>query len=169
MKNKVIRRNAEGKMNIARIKQRPVRLPDGGKRGVRTQFGALCWRRVGDTVQVLLITSRRRKRWIVPKGWPVDGATPAESAETEAFEEAGVKGKVLPSCLGIFSYIKELDEGEHLPCVVALFPVKVKKIFNDWPEKDERRRKWLPLEKAAKRVDDPELGAILASFDPKSL
>lgn len=169
MKNKEIRRNAKGKMSIARIKQRPVRLPDDGKRGVRTQFGALCWRRVGDTVQVLLVTSRRSKRWIVPKGWPVDGATPAESAATEAFEEAGVKGKALPSCLGIFSYNKEVYEGENLPCVVALFPVEVKIVLNDWPEKDERRRKWLPLKKAAKKVDDPELGAILAGFDPKSL
>ena len=169
MKNKEIRLKAKGTMSVARIKQRPLSLPDDGKRGVRTQFGALCWRRVGEKIQVLLITSRRRGRWIVPKGWPVDGSTPAEAAETEAFEEAGVKGKAQPSCLGIFSYNKELDEGEHLPCVVALFPVKVKKIFNDWPEKGERQRKWLSLKKASQKVDDPELGAILAGFDPTSL
>ncbi len=169
MKSKPIRRKAKGKMSIARIKQRPMRLPDDGKRGVRTQFGALCWRKVGDKIQVLLITSRRRKRWIVPKGWPVDGATPAQAAETEAFEEAGVKGKVTPSCLGIFSYNKDLGDGDQLPCVVALFPIKVKKMLDSWPEKKERRRKWMSLKKAAKRVDDPELSAILAGFDPKAL
>lgn len=169
MKNKQIRRKANDKMSIARIKQRPMRLPDDGKRGVRTQFGALCWRRVGDKVQVLLVTSRRRGRWIVPKGWPVDGATPAEAAETEAYEEAGVKGKVTPSVLGIFSYTKGLDEGEQLPCVVALFPVKVKKVLNSWPEQSERRRKWMSLKKAAKKVDDPELASILAGFDPKAI
>ncbi|MEP0091568.1 MAG: NUDIX hydrolase [Paracoccaceae bacterium] len=151
------------------MKQRPMRLPDDGKRGVRTQFGALCWRKVGDKIQVLLVTSRRRGRWVVPKGWPVDGATPAQSAETEAYEEAGVKGKAAQSCLGIFSYDKDLGEGEQLPCVVALFPIKVKKVLSNWPEQKERRRKWMSLKKAAKRVDDPELGAILAGFDPKAL
>lgn len=169
MKNKPIRRKAKSSMSIARIKQRPMRLPDDGKRGVRTQFGALCWRNVGDQVQVLLITSRRRGRWIVPKGWPVDGATPAEAAETEAFEEAGVKGKVTPAVLGIFSYTKDLEEGERLPCVVALFPLKVKKMLNNWPEQSERRRKWMSLKKAAKKVDDPELASILAGFDPKAI
>ncbi len=169
MKRQDLRRKAKGKMSIARIKQRPMRLLDDGKRGVRTQFGALCWRQVGDKIQILLVTSRRRKRWTVPKGWPVDGATPAQAAETEAYEEAGVKGKVRPSCLGIFSYNKELDEGEELPCVVALFPIKVKKVLDSWPEKKDRRRKWMSLKKAAKRVDDPELSAILAGFDPKTL
>ncbi|MBT8416205.1 MAG: NUDIX domain-containing protein, partial [Silicimonas sp.] len=76
-------------MSLTRIKQRPLRLADGGKRDVRTQFGALCWRVVNDKVQVLLITSRRRKRWILPKGWPMDEATPVEAAQTEAWEEAG--------------------------------------------------------------------------------
>lgn len=169
MKSKQLRRKAKDNMSIARIKQRPMRLPEDGKRGVRTQFGALCWRMVGDKVQVLLVTSRRRKRWIVPKGWPVDGETPAQAAETEAYEEAGVTGKVYPSCLGIFSYDKDLGEGEELPCVVALFPIKVKKVLSNWPEKNERRRKWMTLKKAAKRVDDPELGAILAGFDPKAI
>lgn len=169
MKRQEIERKTKGKMSIARIKQRPMRLLDDGKRGVRTQFGALCWRQVGDSIQVLLVTSRRSKRWIVPKGWPVDGATPAQAAETEAFEEAGVKGKVVSACLGIFSYSKDLGEGEQLPCVVALFPMKVKKVLGNWPEQKERRRKWMSLEKAAKKVDDPELGAILAGFDPKAL
>jgi 8-oxo-dGTP pyrophosphatase MutT (NUDIX family) len=160
---------AKSRMSLARIKQRPMRLPDDGKRGVRTQFGALCWRQVGDKVQVLLITSRRRGRWIVPKGWPVHGATPSEAAATEAYEEAGVKGKVTPAVLGIFSYTKDLDAGERLPCVVALFPIKVKKVFNTWPEKPERRRKWMSLKKAAKKVDDPELASILKNFDPKAI
>ena len=33
---------------------------------------------------------------------------------------------------------------------MALFPVKVKKLLNDWPEKGERRRKWMSLKEAAK-------------------
>ena len=156
-------------MSINSPKQRSVRLHDRGKRDVRTQFGALCWRIQGDIVQVLLVTSRRRKRWIVPKGWPVDRATPAQAAATEAWEEAGVEGKVWPVCLGIFSYNKSILEGELLPCVVAVFPLRVKKVRESYPEKGERRRKWVSLKKAAQMVDDPELSSIIAAFDPKRL
>lgn len=156
-------------MSLPHVKHRPVRLSEAGKRDVRTQFGALCWRVEDGEVQVLLITSRRRKRWILPKGWPVDGATPTEAAECEAWEEAGVTGKTKPICLGIYSYIKDLTEVDRLPCVVAVFPVKVKKLHEDWPEKTERRRKWMNVPEAAKVVEERELASILRNFDPDLL
>ena len=156
-------------MSLNRVKQQPLRLTDAGKRDVRTQFGALCWRRRKDKIEVLLITSRRRKRWILPKGWPVDGATPCEAAETEAWEEAGVIGRAKPVCLGIYSYSKMLDKKEQLPCVVAVFPVKVKNMADKYPERSERRRKWFSLKKAAAVVSEPELAGLLARFNPKSL
>ena len=87
----------------------------------------------------------------------------------EAWEEAGVEGKASSACLGIFSYNKELGEGDLLPCVVAVFPVKVKKLVPVYPEAGDRRRKWFSLKKAAKKVDDPELGALLSGFDPSVL
>ena len=153
-------------MSLSRIKQRPIRLLDAGKRDVRTQFGALCWRIKVDRVQVLLVTSRRSRRWIVPKGWPVDGATPVEAAGKEAREEAGVTGKAKSVCLGVFSYTKDLGEDERLPCVVAVFPVKVTKQHGKWPEQDQRRRKWMSLKEASKAVDEKELASILEHFDP---
>ena len=156
-------------MNLPKIKQSPVSLGDEGKRGMRTQFGALCWREKQGKVQILLVTSRRRGRWIIPKGWPLDGETPAKAAETEAWEEAGVEGKAKGQCLGVFGYDKEHSEGEQLPCMVALFPLKVKRLSNDWPEKDERRRKWMSPKKAANLVDEPDLAAILKAFDPLKL
>ncbi len=153
-------------MTIRQPKQRPVRLLDQTKRDVRTQFGALCWRRKNGEIQFLLITSRRQKRWIIPKGWPVDDATPSEAARTEAWEEAGVEGRVTPICLGIYSYNKGLPEGVTMPCVVAVFPLEVRKQRSGYPEKADRRRKWLPRKKAAKLVDDPELANIILGFDP---
>ena len=149
------------------MKQRPLNLASGGKRDVRTQFGAVCWRKQKDTIQILLVTSRGSGRWIIPKGWPVDGETPAQAAATEAFEEAGVEGKVRPICTGIYSYVKELEE-DSLPCVVALFPLKVRRLLSDWPEKKERRRKWFSKKKAAAMVDEPELRALLKNFDPNA-
>lgn len=156
-------------MSVTKIKQKALQLADHDKRGVRTQFGALCWRKHKDEVQVLLVTSRRSRRWILPKGWPVHDATPAEAALTEAWEEAGVVGKVTSICLGIFSYSKELADEPNLPCVVAVFPVKVKTLEKDWPEKDSRTRKWYSLKKAANLVDEPELSVMLKKFDPSVL
>lgn len=153
-------------MSIGKIKQQALSLEDVTKRDVRTQFGALPWRRRNGEVQVCLVTSRRTRRWIVPKGWPQDGATPAQAAETEAWEEAGLTGKVKTVCLGIFSYIKDIDEDVTLPCVVALFPLKVQDEAKNWPEKSIRTRKWVAPEKAAKLVDEPELSALLKKFDP---
>lgn len=156
-------------MSLAKVKQRALRLDDYGKRDVRTQFGALCWRRHRGELQVLLVTSKRTKRWILPKGWPVDGATPVEAAETEAWEEAGVRGKAKPVCVGIYSYSKMLADEPHLPCVVAIFPIKVKTIARDWPEKSERKRRWCSLNKASSLVQEPELAAMIKKFDPKAI
>ena len=116
-----------------------------------------------------MITSRQSKRWIIPKGWPVDGATPAEAAQTEAWEEAGVAGKVVPTCLGIYSYNKTIDGAGALPCVVAMFPIRVKKLSTSYPEQAQRRRKWFSRKKAAKLVDEPELANMILRFDPRVL
>ena len=156
-------------MNASGGKQQRLQLNDAGKRGVLTQFGALCWRRRAGETQVLLITSRRRKRWIIPKGWPQDQKTPARAAGAEAWEEAGAEGMAKPNCLGIYSYNKDLPNGDTVPCVVAVFPVRVKNLRRKYPEAGERKRKWFTLEKAAKKVEEPELRAILASFDPSAL
>lgn len=155
-------------MDLSAPVSRPIHLSPAGKRDVRTQFGALCWRVLDGKVQILLVTTRRTRRWVVPKGWPMDGETPASAAETEAFEEAGVEGRALDRCLGIFTYTKEM-EGDDLPCVVAVFPLKVKKILSDWPEKSVRSRRWERPRKAARLVQEPELARILATFDPKSV
>jgi len=153
-------------MTIRMPRQRPLRLGDSRKDEVRTQFGALCWRRRAGEVEILLVTSRGSKRWIIPKGWPVDRATPAAAAETEAWEEAGVSGKVSPVCLGIYSYEKVVQGDERASCVVAVFPLRVKSQSATYPEMKERKRKWIRQKKAAKMVAEPELAAIIARFNP---
>lgn len=139
------------------------------KQDVRTQFGALCWRRNKSDIQVLLVTTRRTRRWVIPKGWPMGGETPAGAAAVEAFEEGGVKGVMSDNCLGIFTYNKEMEESDDLPCVVAVFPMRVTQQIADWPEASERKRQWLSPKKAASRVHEPELKRILREFDPRNL
>ncbi|TNF65070.1 MAG: NUDIX hydrolase [Rhodobacteraceae bacterium] len=151
------------------IKQLPLNLRTASKTDVRSQFAALCYQAEGDKVRVLLITSRRSGRWIVPKGWPMDGVTPAEAAMREAWEEAGVVGRAQDQCLGLFSYDKEMEDGLLYPCVAMVYPVKVKHLAADYPEAAERRRKWFSPKKAAQKVGEPELQRILRDFDPRML
>lgn len=151
------------------IKQLPLHFGNAPKRTVRTQFAALCYRIKSEKVQVLLVTTRRTRRWILPKGWPIDGLTPQKSAAQEAWEEAGVTGRPDARPLGLYSFSKVLDEQETLPCVAMVYSVRVKSLATDFPEKGQRKRKWFSRKQAALRVGEPELARILRDFDPRAM
>ncbi|WP_239520700.1 NUDIX hydrolase [Pseudooceanicola aestuarii] len=136
---------------------------------IHTQYAALCYRMKGDKPQILLITSRGTGRWVVPKGWPMSGKTPEEAALREAYEEAGVMGRAGRRPIGIYPYYKVLEKGDDLPTVVTLFPVRVRLLKAEFPEMDQRRRKWFSRKKAAARVEEPELARMLRKFDPSKL
>lgn len=155
-------------MSVFRITQSPLALPAGKKRGVRSQFGAVCYRKRKGKVEVLLVTSRGKGRWIIPKGWPMADLTPAEAAAVEAYEEAGVDGKVHPLCLGIYSYCKG-SGSDAMPCVVALYAVEVTRILRRFPERGERKRRWYAQKRAASLVQEPELKTFLERFRPDGL
>lgn len=156
-------------MNQIRTAQAPLQMGDATKSDVRSQFAALCYRVEDGAPEVLLITSRGTGRWILPRGWPMDGMTPAEAAAQEAWEEAGVRGKVRDLCIGIYAFNKELDDGQRLPCIVSVFPLKVKTLAKEFPEAKQRKRKWFSPAQAASRVNEPELKRLLQQFDPGML
>ncbi len=148
--------------------QLPLKLR-GGKTDVRTQFGALCWRRGPlGMIEICLVTSRRNGRWIVPKGWPMHKQTPAEAAATEAWEEAGLTGRPIDRCLGVYSYVKPLSR-RTTPVVVMIYPLEVLQESSDWPEKRQRRRKWFVQDRAATKLAEPALRNMVALFDPTGL
>ena len=129
------------------------------------QVAALCWRfspRHG--VEVLLITSLNSKRWIIPKGWPEAELSPGENAAREAFEEAGVTGKIGAEPVGSYHYLKEKKDGGGMPCTVNVFALAVTKQLDDWPEKGARQLLWLPPEQAAAKVSEPALRQLLQNF-----
>ncbi len=134
---------------------------------VQIQQGALCYRVVKGKTQILLITSRTRRRWIIPKGWPVRGTTPENSAAIEAWEESGVRGKLSAASVGSYDYVKLGDGGApDQNCLVHVFPLKVKSLAKAYPESKQRRRKWFSPKSAAKKVGEPGLKALLRSFEP---
>ena len=151
------------------MKQSPISLIKRTKKDLRTQFAALCYRIRKGEAEVLLITSRSSGRWIIPKGWPMDGKTPGQSAKIEAWEEAGAKGKLHNVSLGLFSYIKSDPNGSDLPCVAMVYPLEVKSLADDFPEAGSRKRRWMRLDKAAAKVAEPELARIISRFDPNAL
>ena len=129
------------------------------------QVAALCWRTSHKhTLEVLLITSLSSKRWILPKGWPEPELGPAENAAREAFEEAGVMGKISPQPIGDYHYLKERKGGGGIPCRVEVFALAVTKQVDAWPEKNSRDLAWLPLDQAAARVAEPSLRQLIKDF-----
>jgi 8-oxo-dGTP pyrophosphatase MutT (NUDIX family) len=127
----------------------------------RQQVGALCVRRADDgSQQVLLITSRGSGRWVIPKGWPTKRLKDHKAAAREAEQEAGVLGKVKSKPIGNYTYPKT-DGASAQSLRVAVFLLSVRRERRRWPERDERRRAWFPVHKAAKEVSEPELRTLI--------
>lgn len=132
------------------------------KSGSATQYGAICYRRLrkDGTVEVLVISSRDTRRWVIPKGWPMAGKEPHEVAQREAFEEAGVVGKAKRKPLGYFHYLKNLDDGGKSPCLVQVHVLKVNDLLDKYPERGQRITEWVSCSEAATRVTEPELKGL---------
>ncbi len=127
-----------------------------------TQYGVIPVRPAADGgLQVLLITSRETRRWVIPRGNPIPGKSPAESAAQEAFEEAGIVGEVEPEAIGHYSYEKRRRMGIVVPAMVHLFRMEVAEERDDWPEKGQRERRWFAAEEAAAAVHEDELARLI--------
>lgn len=132
------------------------------------QIAALPYRTIGPSldapIEVMLVTSRRTRRWVLPKGNRIKGLSPHASAEREAHEEAGVTGSICPAALGSYRYRKQLRTGASLLVDVDVFPFAVTAELDSWPEQVERERRWFPLAEAAEAVDEEDLRDLLHSF-----
>jgi 8-oxo-dGTP pyrophosphatase MutT (NUDIX family) len=129
-----------------------------------TQYGALPYRIGPHGVEVMLITSRDTKRWVIPKGWPILGKKPHRVAQIEAFEEAGVKGVISRTPAGVYPYSKTLPDGDSRLCLVAVYPLRVTLEKIIWRETTERRRQWFPQAEAAELVAEESLALIIQAW-----
>ena len=126
------------------------------------QTGALPWR-MGPKkrIEVLLVTGRRSRRWTIPKGWPMSGKSLAEAAAVEAFEEAGVKGKIDPEPLGSFDHTKQRVPFGSVDVTILVHSMNVEQELPKWPEIGQRRRKWFSVEEAAEKVESEQLRSLI--------
>jgi 8-oxo-dGTP pyrophosphatase MutT (NUDIX family) len=127
------------------------------------QVAALPWRVDEDgKLRILLVTSRINRKWMLPKGWPIDGKSEAEAALVEAREEAGVDGEIRRKPAGAYHYIKFLDEKRSAPAHAIVYAMKVETELSHWQEQSERQRKWMRPHKAARSVYEPDLSRFLS-------
>jgi len=120
-----------------------------------TQSAVIPYRLRNDALEILTITSRRRKRWVIPKGIKEPELTAAASAAKEALEEAGVEGTVWAGSIGHYSYRKWGGI-----CTVEGFPMQVTRIHDHWDE-EFRERQWTSLAEAIARMDETALRELL--------
>ncbi len=117
-----------------------------------------------NEIEVLLVTSIKKKKWIIPKGYVEYSLTPFESAKKEAFEEAGVTGSNETEEIGEF--INGKNDNKKL---VRVYLMKVIEQMDDYPEKNLRKRKWFLLDEAIKTVDNEGIKSILIKLKGRLL
>lgn len=126
-----------------------------------TQVAAFPYVVTQSGIEVLLVTSRRRGRWILPRGWPVEGMSHGMAAAKEAKEEAGVIGEMSHEALGDYLYKKRTGKGYRVPCRVFVYPLLVTQQRLDWRERGEREQRWCDLSDAADLVRHDGLADLL--------
>jgi phosphohistidine phosphatase len=119
------------------------------------QSAVIPYRQGPSGLEVLLITTRKKRRWIVPKGIVGPDLSPAASAAKEAHEEAGIQGHVLPDPIGTYEYEKWGGM-----CVVEVYAMAVERVLERWAE-DFRGREWVDLPESVRRVREPALKRMI--------
>jgi 8-oxo-dGTP pyrophosphatase MutT (NUDIX family) len=136
------------------------------RRSPRRQYAALPWRRTEIGLEILLITSRETRRWVIPKGWGKKGEPATIAVAREALEETGAAGRVAPAPLGEYRYDKLMKNGRLQKVKVAVFSLEVLHEHSEWPEMAVREKLWIKAKEGAELVDEPDLRVLIARFEP---
>lgn len=125
------------------------------------QSAVIPYRMSGGAPEILLVSSRKKTRWVVPKGIQEPELSAAESAAKEAWEEAGARGEVDPSPLGHYQYEKWGGV-----CTVDVFAMRVTELVEDeeW-EESHRDRKWVSPKAAVKLLKEHDLRTIVHNLE----
>lgn len=127
------------------------------------QSSVIPYRLRDKQVEILCITSNKKKHWILPKGINDPGLTPLESVAKEALEEAGVEGIVTEDTIGNYTYSKW-----NAACNVAVYPMLVTKVI---PEEERlephRKREWISAEEATRRLRQKALKPMIRALSKK--
>ncbi len=128
------------------------------------QYAALPYRFEDRQLRILLITSRGTGRWIIPKGWPMNGLKPQEAVATEAAEEAGLVGETAARPIGSYHYLKRLKNEQTKAVQVIVFPFRVDHLQPAFKEQGQRTARWFRWQEAAGLVAEPSLRRLIRDF-----
>jgi len=126
-----------------KIKERLATVQDDYQVGVFAYTGS---------GKVVLVTSRKGESWILPKGNRAKKRSDRLQAKREAFEEAGLQGSMNCKHYDFNSFEKSKN--------LRIFTMNVKKILNDFPEKNQRKRMVTTFDRAEKMVKGEYLEII---------
>ncbi len=78
-----------------------------------------------------------------------------------------MRGKAKKKPIGRYTYLKELDDGSVVPCVVEMFQVHAEEVDAKFKERGQRQQAWVSPDEAARRVREIELKSLLVNFRPR--
>ncbi|AQT28598.1 putative NUDIX domain-containing protein [Erwinia phage vB_EamM_Yoloswag] len=117
----------------------------------RIQSGVVPYRYNMETgeIEILMIRTKHANNWGLPKGGWEEHLTLVASALKEADEEAGALGTP-EDLIGTSEYVKgKTGRDQH----VTWYLMHVRKLKTNYMEATTRDRKWVPIDKAMRKID----------------
>ena len=135
-----------------------------GRSLMKHKIGVIPFDISGDRMAVMFVTSQKRGRWILPKGDLKADETHKQGCKREAFEEAGVRGKLLKDFP--MTVVIGKSKGRKVENVlVTYYPLLVTEQVDVWPEDHKRERHWSLLENAHKVTERADYLLLIRQFD----
>jgi phosphohistidine phosphatase len=123
---------------------------------LRAQAAAIAIRGAGENLQVCLIRRKDSRKWGIPKGIVDPGWTHAETALNEAWEEAGLKGRLLGEVIGTYEHRKW-----GTSFAVSVFIMEVLEQEDEWQEAGIRHRTWTSFDEAVSLLGNHRVRPLL--------
>jgi ADP-ribose pyrophosphatase YjhB (NUDIX family) len=141
---------------LAEMMRSPITAPPALPGTAILESGALAYRRLKNgELLILLVSKKRSKKWGIPKGKVNASLSFGETAAKEAFEEAGVIGRVSLNSIGMFRAKKGTPTPKTIEVWVYL--LEVDEMLPNWPEKEKRQTRWVSCKVAARELREPVL------------
>lgn len=124
-------------------------------------MAAVCYRALGSGIEFLLVRTRSG-RWTFPKGSLEPGLTHAQVAALEAFEEAGVHGRMEQASFARYIRRKRGGNGHSAAARVVVYAHLCEVLRLDPPQEANRNPTWFSADKAKQRLGEdraPDYGA----------
>jgi len=147
---------------------KPVRISALRRLKEWEKVAAVCYRLRSSGIQFLLVQTRRG-RWTFPKGHVEPGLTHAQAAALEAFEEAGVHGRMQEASFTHY-VLRKNRNSRSAPIRVSVHLCQVSRL--EAPPEAGRNRTWFPPENAKQRLRErrkPEQSAPLVRVLDRAL